>query len=89
MLDLEERRAILDEAVRGYSLWGYQLVTHSGVSAQMVKPGRSMGPSCVLTVLTLGLWLVVEAVIVALGIGREKSVYLEVDAYGQLHEQHG
>jgi hypothetical protein len=86
-LTLEQRKAILDEAVANYALWGYQLVAHSGTSAQLVKPGRSAAPSCVLIVLTFGIWLIVEMVLIALGVGRQKSVLVEVDAYGQLHKR--
>lgn len=90
VLDHHQRQEVLDEAIRGYARWGYQLTHHTGTAAQMVRPKQSRaGASCFLVVITLGLWLLVELLLAIVGVGREKSVYLEVDAYGNLHETHG
>lgn len=88
-LTVAERRAILDEQVRRYAARGYRLHVRTDVTALMKKPGwvrsrSSMNLACALTVLTIGFWIVVELVVYALGVYREKSVHLEVDPHGEV-----
>lgn len=83
MADLSsaERESILNAEIRKFSKRGYQLQHSTGTAAQMVlpKPPSTFAPSCLLTIATLGVWLVVEVVkVIIQPIKKEKTLYIEV-----------
>lgn len=76
-----ERERILNAEIRAFTKRGYQLQHSTGTSAEMILPKSpsTFAPSCILTILTLGLWLIVEAIkVVIQPLKKEKTLYIEV-----------
>lgn len=80
------RRKVLEKAVRKHIRQGYQLQYKDDTTAQLRKPKKSRaGAVFVLTILTLGLWLVIEFLLLLVAgpnWNKERHVYLDVDGRG-------
>lgn len=86
-LGIAKRKKILDKSVKKYVRQGYELQYKDDTAAQLRKPKKSRaGAVFVLTILTLGLWLLVEFLLflIAPGWNKEHLVYLEIDEEGQI-----
>ena len=79
----EERGDILARAVNGEVSHGWRVVSQTGSQAQLTKgKHHSHLLHLILTLLTLGVWLLVWIPLVVFG--GEKSRFISVDEYGQV-----
>ncbi len=80
-LPLAERERILNAEIRRFTKKGYQLRHQTSTTAQMVlpKPPSTAGTSCLLVLLTFGLWLIVEAVrLIIQPVKKEEALFIQV-----------
>jgi hypothetical protein len=80
---LEERRAILARSLQQETHQGWRVLSQTDTQAQLVR-GKRVNHllHLVLTLLTLGLWVVVWILVTAWG--GEKTRYVTVTEYGQI-----
>lgn len=79
----EERAAALSRAVAQYAGWGWRVQSQTPTSAQLVKGHRTNHIlHLILSIITLGVWLIVWALMAILG--GEKHKLLTVDEYGRV-----
>jgi hypothetical protein len=82
LLPKEQRTEILDREIQGYAKQGYQVVSRTDTTAQLVKPKKF---SFLLFVVLLIL-MVLPAILYILWYATRgnQSVYLSVDEYGKV-----
>lgn len=85
-LSLEERRNRLQQILRSDTGSGWRVLSQTDTTAQLEKGSKtSHGLHIFLSIITLGLWIPVWAII-AITTGR-KQRYVEVDEYGNVHRR--
>ncbi len=86
-LTIDQRRAILDEEVARWVRNGFQLVSRTDTTAQLIKPKKL---SCGILLLSLVLWLVLIGIFItaiilfAYFLGKPESIYLQVNEQGRI-----
>ena len=82
-VSLETRRAALQQEIGRYVRQGYQVVSQTDTTAQLLKPKQFATLWFILWLLTGVVWIFY--LLYHLAMKREGRIYLEVDAYGTVH----
>jgi uncharacterized membrane protein len=83
-ITIEQRRKALDDAVRHWVKRGYVVQSRSDTTAQIVKHKKFSFLWALLWFLLLGVGLLIY--LIYYWAKRDKTVYVEVDAKGKVHE---
>jgi hypothetical protein len=81
ILSVEERRAVVQQAVRYYTAMGYQVTNQTDDSAQLVRPKRF---SCLIATLTLCFPIFTLIYIFVYMAMRDSTMHIAVDSYGNV-----
>lgn len=84
-MSMEQRRAILEEEIRKYVKKGFQVVSRTDLTAQLVKPKKFSGLWALLWFLVFGVGLIIY--LIYYGTKRDEQVYLEVDEKGKVRRR--
>lgn len=83
----EQRKSQLARSVANNVRKGWRIESQTDYQAVMVKGNRTNHVlHLILSILTLGVWLIVWALVALMG--GEKRMVVEVDEYGQVLQQH-
>lgn len=80
-LTTEQRTERLQAAISGYVAKGYTIQSQTATAAQLVKPRRFGFWDIVLTLFTVGFWLI------AFFARKGGRIYISVDEYGAVQAQ--
>jgi len=82
VLSVDSRRAILDKEISHYVKRGFQVVSRTDTTAQLVKPKKFSFLWAMLWLLCFGIGLLVYLIYYAAK--RDEQIYLEVGASGKI-----
>lgn len=80
-MTIEQRNERLQAAIAGYAAKGYTIQSQTDTAAQLVKPRRFGAWDLLLTLFTVGFWLIVFFA------RKGKRVYVSVNENGDLQVQ--